>query len=902
MCYSLLHVIESKLRVLKKVDMRLLETKVLEGPNYWSVKRHRLIVAKLDLEELESLPTNKINGFYERLSNLMPSLTEHECSEKHRGGFFERVKEGTWMGHVIEHLALELQWLAGMQCGFGRTRSADVAGVYYIVFSYEHADAGLLALHEAINIAQAVRFNTPYSLEPTVEKLRNIKKEKGFGPSTSSILDEARSRSIPFRYQEDSELIILGHGKFQKKFRGSIVESTSFIGVDLADSKTATKNILKSAGISVPVGRRIAKATDLFNAINEVGFPAVIKPVVGNHGRGVTTNIRTYSELVRAFNTAQKICTDVVVERYIEGNDYRLLVVNYKLVAAAKRTPPCIIGDGYSTINALVERINTDPRRGDGHDNVLTKICIDDATLCILDSKKLKPDSILPEGEKLFLKTTANLSTGGSAADVTDMVNPYNILLAERVSRLLNLDICGIDIMSEGIGIPLTEDTGAVIEVNASPGLRMHFAPSSGLPRNVGKSIVDMLYPSNAQCRVPIVAITGTNGKTTTTRLIAHLAKSNGHAVGCATSDGIYVQEQLVQKGDCTGPKSARLVLGDPTIDFSVLECARGGILRAGLGFDQCDISVVTNISEDHLGLDGILTLDDMVRVKSVVAKSTATDGYAILNADDERVFNISNDLDCKVALFSVHRDNKRITAHRKHGGLAAVIENGSIIVYDATRKIRVSQVDQIPLTFNGRAECMIQNVLSAVLVGIIRKFDLELIRKSLLSFIPSRHLTPGRMNIYHFQEFDVMVDYGHNQGGLAQIKKFLREINASAKIGIITGVGDRRDEDIETIGSLAATMFDQIIIRLDKDLRGRTGKEIVGLLEKGIQKQNTFLKAIIIPDELEALKFAMNTAPKGAFITVFTDEIDKTSNYLERMTQGYNQSITDGGQLVSQA
>jgi cyanophycin synthetase len=511
---------------------------------------------------------------------------------------------------------------------------------------------------------------------------------------------------------------------------------------------------------------------------------------------------------------------------------------------------------------------------------------IDPITLSILDENNVTLESVLPEGQQLVLKKTANISTGGSAIDFTDQIHPYNTFLAERIARILNLDVCGIDIVAKNITQPLREDNGAVIEVNAAPGLRMHLAPAVGVSRNVAIPIVDYLFPDRANGRIPVVAITGTNGKTTTTRLIAHFAKAAGHHVGYTTTDGVYINDYMIVKGDCTGPKSAETVLTDPTVDFAVLESARGGILRAGLGFDQCDVSVITNISDDHLGIDGINTLDDLTRLKSVVAHATSKDGYSVLNADDDRVLSMRDDLKCKVALFSMSPLNPRVMAHGKVGGLAAVVDKGTIVVYHGRTRIPILPVNEIPLTFRGKAECMIQNVLAAVLVGMIKNFNVDKLREALMSFKPSAEQTPGRMNLFQFNKFTVMVDYAHNMGGMREMKKFIRSVNAPVKIGIITGVGDRRDEDIRNLANISATMFDEIIIRLDKDLRGRSAESIVNLLKEGISESKPYLQPIIIPDEHEAINYAMQAGIDGCFITVFTEDVEATCRYVHEANE----------------
>ena len=863
--------------------MKVLETKVLRGPNYWSNFRHNLIVLKLDIEDLEDYPTNKINGFSDRIEAVIPSLISHRCSPGYEGGFLERIKEGTWIGHVIEHIALELQVLAGMDVGFGRTRSAEEKGVYHVLFSYEIESAGIFAGEAAIRIAEKLIAGENYNIEEDITTLRRIKTKKGFGPSTMSIINEARKKNIPVKNMENGSLILLGQGVNQKMIRASITSNTSNLGVETASDKEETKKILSKAYIPVPTGHVVFTEEGLKEVINELGFPIVIKPINGNHGRGITTNINTFENALSAFNIAKTVSEDIIIEKFIEGDDYRFLVINFKLVAVAKRTPAMIMGDGVLTIEQLIDTVNSDTNRGEGHDKILTTIKIDKVTLAILNDKKLTLETVLPIGEILFLKDTANISTGGTSKDVTDTIHPANILMAERISKLLNLDICGIDVMAKDVSLPINSDNnGAVIEVNACPGFRMHLSPAKGLARNVAEPVIDMLFPQNKSSRIPIIAITGTNGKTTTTRLTAHIAKIAGCKVGYTTTDGIYIQDQPIHLGDCTGSQSATTILTDPTVELAVLECARGGILRSGLGFDNCDISIVTNISEDHLGLKGINTLDDMARVKIVVAKSTFTTGHSILNADDDLVYNMKNELDCNVALFSMYSNNERIHKHCAEGGLAAIVERGYITICKGEWKIRVSKVESIPLTIGGKAECMIKNILPSVLAAIIQKFKIEDIRIALDTFIPSPELTPGRMNIFKFRNFDFMIDYAHNTGGFNELKTFLDRVEANSKIGIITGVGDRRDEDIKNLGEISGQMFNEIIIRHDNDMRGRSKNEITHLLVKGIKQVDKNVSITVISDEIEAIQYAIDNAKKGDFIVLCTDEIANSINYIK--------------------
>src|SRR5690606_6543884 len=590
--------------------MRIREINAMRGPNYWSVRRHKLIVMVLDLEEMEELPSNKIQGFSDRLKMMFPSMYSHRCSVGEPGGFFQRVEEGTWMGHIIEHIALEIQTLADMDTGFGRTRDYGEKGVYNVVFSYVEENVGRYAAKAAVDICRALINGESYDLEADIQKMREIREDERLGPSTGSIVEEAEARGIPWIRLNKYSLCQLGYGANQKRIQATVTSETSSIGVEIACDKEDTKYLLEQAEVLVPRGDIIGRESSLAEACRYVGFPLVVKPVGGNHGRGITVNIKNYDDALVAFHAAKNVSPKVIIEKYITGEDYRLLVINNVLVAAAKRTPANIVGDGKSTIKELVEEVNKDPRRGYGHENVLTKITINDLTKTIIAAKGYTEDSVPAEGEKVILKDTANLSTGGTAEDVTDIVHPSNVSMCERISKIIDLDICGIDIMTTDISQPLNETGGAVLEVNAGPGFRMHLAPTTGLPRNVAAPVVDKLFPQQSDTgRIPIVAITGTNGKTTTTRLIAHMAKMKGYRVGYTTSDGVYIQDRLLMKGDCTGPASAEFVLKAPTVNFAVLECARGGLLRAGLGFKKCDVGIVTNVAADHLGLKGIHTI-----------------------------------------------------------------------------------------------------------------------------------------------------------------------------------------------------------------------------------------------------------------------------------------------------
>ncbi|EDM37543.1 cyanophycin synthetase [Pedobacter sp. BAL39] len=867
--------------------MKILGIQVLRGPNIWSVNRKKLIQMRLDLEEMEQKPTNVIDGFAGRIEKLIPSLFSHRCSKGVPGGFLARVEEGTWMGHVIEHIALEIQTLAGMDTGFGRTRQTKTEGIYNVVFSYLEEKAGLFAAESAVRIAEALINGEEYPLEEDIQRMRELREMERLGPSTGSIVDEAISRDIPWIRLNKSSLVQLGYGKNQVRFRATMTERTNSIAVDIAGNKDETKRLLQDAAIPVAKGLTIADISELQDAISKVGYPLVFKPLDGNHGKGASINVKTDDAAKAAFEYAQKYSRKVIIEKFISGYDFRVLVIDHKMVAAALRVPAHVTGNGQQSIQELIDKENSDPRRGYGHENVLTEIIVDRDTLDLLSKKDYTLDTVPPQGEIVYLKSTANLSTGGTSIDVTDLVHPQNIFMSERISRIIGLDVCGIDIMAENLTQPLPENGGVILEVNAAPGFRMHLAPSEGLPRNVAAPVIDMLYPPGKSARIPIIAVTGTNGKTTTTRLISHIVKSNGTRVGFTTSDGIYVQNTLLMKGDTTGPVSAEFILRDPTVEFAVLETARGGILRAGLGFNKCDIGVVTNIQEDHLGISDIHTLSDLARVKAVVIRAVKRSGWAVLNADNQHCVRIAADADCNVSYFSMDESNPVIVEHCKKGGIAAVYENGYITIKKGDWKIRVEKVTHIPLTFGGSVDFMIQNVLAATLATFLWGYKIEDIRMSLETFIPSAAQTPGRMNTFRFKEFKILVDFAHNPAGFKGIKTYLKSIDATEHIGVISATGDRRDSDILETARTAAEMFDKIIICQEKYLRGRKQQELIDLLLQGIREVKPEMDVIINNNGEEALKYIIATARPGSFITILSNTIDdaivKVSDYLDK-------------------
>jgi len=861
--------------------MKILEIRTLRGPNYWSGYWKKLIIMRLDIEDYEQKPTDKIEGFYERMMEVLPSIQSHGCSYQEEGGFMRRVKEGTWAGHAIEHFALELQTLAGMNVGYGRTRETSESGIYNVVFAYSEEAVGRLAAHAAIDLfldlAEGKSLDAiKESVAGNVQKMRETREEVRFGPSTGSIIEEAESRGIPFIRLNEQSLVQLGYGVYQQRIQATTTAKTNMIACDIAGNKHAAKKLLGEMGVPVPRGYSIRDEDELKRTVEAVGFPVVIKPLDGNHGKGATIGIETHEEALTAFQKAKEYSRNVIVEKTLNGGDFRALVVNKCLVAVAERIPAHVRGDGKSTIQQLIDETNADSRRGYGHENVLTQIDVDEQTERLLKAKKYTLETVLPEAEILHLKTTANISTGGTAIDRTDEVHPENIFLFERIAKIVGLDIAGIDVIAPNVSEPLRENGGGIIEINAAPGFRMHLAPSEGIGRNVAEYVVDMLFPPGTPSRIPIFAITGTNGKTTTTRLIAHILRGSGCTVGFTTTDGTYIQNNQITAGDNTGPVSAQLVLKDPSVQVAVLETARGGIIRSGLGFDYCDIGVVTNVAADHLGLKDINTLEDLARVKSVVPRSVSSKGFAVLNAEDENVFWMKKYVDGEVVLFSMDETNKNIQKHAQKGGTSCVYENGYITILKGKWKVRVEKAINIPLTYGGRADFMIQNVLAATLACFVHKVSLEDIRVGLTTFTPSTAQTPGRMNFIEIKDFTVLVDFAHNPAGVIGLKNFIDQLSYKSKTGIISGVGDRRDEDLREMGRLSAEAFDKIVLRRGDHLRGRTEAEVIGLLEEGIKETGKVVSVKILLDSSEAINYAFDNASEGELVVLLADTVSE--------------------------
>ncbi|MBK9715296.1 MAG: cyanophycin synthetase [Kouleothrix sp.] len=881
--------------------MRVLETRVYRGPSPYGYRP--VIRLTIDLDELEQHPSGELPGFNERLVALIPTLQEHGCSYGEPGGFIRRLQEenpegtrGTWLGHVVEHVALEIQCLAGTPVTYGKTRSVPgQPGVYYVVYSFREeqvgVDAGELAitlvrsllppeLPSALPPEQRERFEFARELDALIERAQEI----ALGPTTASLVEEARRRDIPAIRLDNHSLVQLGWGKYQQRIRASVTGKTSNIATETASDKELTIKLLGDVGIPVPRHRLARSADEAVAIAEEIGYPVVTKPLDVSHGRGVSIRLTSADEVRRGFEAAAEYTRSVLVETFLEGKDYRVLVIDGKVVAVAERVPAHVIGDGEHTIGQLIEIVNRDPRRGIGHEKVLTRIKINHQSELLLQRAGYTLDTVLPQGELFQLAATANLSTGGTSIDRTTEIHYETREIARRAALVIGLDLAGIDIITPDIRQPLREVGGGIVEVNAGPGFRMHLQPSEGQPRNVARPVIDMLFPPGTPARIPVVALTGTNGKTTTARMVAHILKMNGERVGLTTTDGIYIDGQLYMRGDFTGPWSARVVLKDPTVDSAVLETARGGMLREGLGFDRCDVGAVLNVSADHLGLRGIDTLEQLADVKSLIVEVVRGDGASVLNADDALVAGMAARAEGKVVYFSMHGGegaSQLVRTHIAGGGTAVVLQPGvrgeMLAIYDAEQYIPLLWTHLIPATLEGKALHNVANALAAAAICYARGVSVENIRQGLRTFATSFYLTPGRLNVFDEYAFRVIVDYAHNPAAIAALSDLVGRLrpNYRRTIGVIAAPGDRRDVDIREFGSIAGKAFDLLVIKEDNDRRGREVGSIAKLLHEAAHEAGMPPdRMITVLDELEATRHALSLAEPDDLVVICADSI----------------------------
>ncbi|MFC2168792.1 cyanophycin synthetase [Acidobacteriota bacterium] len=870
--------------------MKILEIRALRGANYYS--RYPIIYMQVDLGKLEDTPSDTIPGFRARIEKILPSLVEHRCSLGHRGGFFERLNRGTWAGHIAEHVALELQCLAKMEVGFGKTYDTGDPGIYNVIFRYRDEEAGIEAGKYAVEIVNKLFKNQKTEIQPIIERLKEIRENNLLGPSTQSIVSEAKKRGIPVIRLNNESYVQLGFGIRQRRFQATIIDSTSAIGVEIADDKKRTKELLSRMGIPVPEGFAVNTLPEALEAAEWIGYPVVIKPISGNHGRGITPNIPTPADLETSFHYAKKFSNELVVEKYLSGADYRILVINGKFTAAAKREPASLVGDGTSTIQRLIDKINLDPNRGFGHEKILTRIKIDYMTERLLRHQHLTLQSIIPKDEKLYIKSTANLSAGGTAVDVTDEVHPMIKSISERISQIIGLNVIGIDLIATDHKIPLLNNNGGIIEVNAAPGFRMHVSPIEGKSRNVAGAVVDMLFPPGSKHDIPIVAVTGTNGKTTTIRLISHILGLNGKNVGMTSTDGIVIGNHTIMEGDYSGPEGAKIVLMDASIDHAVLEVARGGIIRRGLGYEESDVAVITNITQDHLGEGGINTLEDLTKLKGTLVETVKPNGFAVLNADDELALSLKKQTKGQVILFSLDPNNPELLKHCADGNGIVTLIDGSLIIQKGPLVSTVAKVTEIPLTFGGIALFNVSNTLAAVAATSALGLNEKQIRAGVISFSPSIGQSPGRMNIIDMGTFKVMIDYSHNIGAVKATGQMLPFVAPGKKIRMAVGTGNRRTQDIIDFGASLAEFYDHIVIT-DTDPRDRTPGETCELVREGLLKAGYSKENInIIINGREATQKALNMASDGDIVVLQADDIQQVTkdvlDFKEILTQKF--------------
>jgi cyanophycin synthetase len=874
-------------RNIDPTEMQATRLRALRGPNYWRLAP--LVACDLRLGALEPLRTSDIPDFSSRLLALLPGLAAHRCSEAGAPTFGANLAHGTRLPHVLQHVALELQTLSGSDVGFGRAVPSGDEGVWWVLVAYEEEEVGLQSVRDALAIVQACLAGTPVDVEPMVTSLRELYQDVRLGPSTTAVVEEARRRGIPVRRLNSRSLVQLGLGRNLRRIQATLTDNTSAIAVEIAQDKDDTKRVLGNMGLPVPRGDVVTTAEDAVSVAEEIGYPVLLKPLDANHGRGISSRLDGPDAVRRAWDEARVHSRRVVVETFAEGRDHRVLVINGCVVACAERVPAHVVGDGRRTVRELVAEANADPRRGVGHTKVLTHLPCDRTTEEYLAQRGRTLDTVPAAGEHVALRATANLSTGGTSIDRTEEMHPDNVTACEMAAGAVGLDIAGIDVLTPDISVPFRENGAVIIEVNAAPGVRMHTHPAEGRARNVGAPILDMLYEPGSVATIPVIAVTGTNGKTTTTRLIAHLFRATEQTVGFTTTDGIYLQNRLVMEGDMTGPFSANIILSNPTVDVAVLETARGGVLRSGLGFDECDVGVVLNVSADHLGLRGINTLEQLADVKGVVAAVVKREGHAILNADDDLVYGMSARTVGDVVLFSVQPpgDNPRVESHLAEGGIAARIEDESFVIRRGKLRIPIAAVRDVPLMLGGAARFQAGNVLAAIATAYVRGMRYDDIRAGLLTFFPSPSLTPGRLNLMHVGHRRVLVDYAHNAAAVAGLVDFAMRLDAGRRVGVVTGPGDRRDEDLREIGRLTAP-FDHVIVKEDDNRRGRRAGEIAGLVIEGLVERGHAREAIeVIPDEPAAVERAVGMLGDRDLAVVLADDVPGVLELVRRLGNG---------------
>lgn len=858
--------------------MKIIETKVFKGKNIYSLKK--CIRLDVDLEGYCETPSKNIEDFNFNLVNMIPELRTHRCGIDEDEGFIKRLKEGTYLAHICEHIILAIQNKLGIDVHYGKSREIK-EDHYYIVFQYIYENTALEVAKLAIDIINALINKIPINYDERIEFLKEILNNEILGPSTKSICDYANKVGLPIIKLGNGEFYQIGYGKQGRIIEASISPNTSCISVDIACDKMLTKELLRTQSIPVAKGSKVKNVINLLKEAEEIGYPVVLKPQYGNKGKGVILNLKSEKELLDAYRKIKDKFKDIIIEKYHKGKDFRVCVVNYKVVAVSLRIPPFVIGNGKDTIFELINKLNEDPLRGEDHEKPLTKVKLDEEVIDAISEQRKTLMEVLDKGEKIYLRKNANLSTGGEAIDFTDEICDENINLCIRIAKTLKLDICGIDICTDDISIPIYKN-GVVMEVNAAPGLRMHLNPSKGKSRDIGKEIVNMIY-NNKPCNIPIVAITGTNGKTTTTRLITHTLSKMGYCVGMTSSSGIYINDECIDVGDDTGFESAKSVLLNPDVEIAVLETARGGIIKKGLAYDLADVAVITNIREDHLGIDEINSMEDLCCVKSLVGEAVKDEGYVVINADDKWSKSILNRIKSRKVYFTLNSSNE-ILIKKNQDDIYVYLENEDIIIINQNKKYVLCNINEVPITMNGMLKFNIENILAATSALVAMKVDYCMIKNGITTYLLNSKKNSGRFNCYNVNGVNVILDYGHNTDGYIAVLSSVKKMSSKRIFGIVGIPGDRLNKSAEEIGCISAKYFDYIIVKEDKDLRGRKQGEIANLIVDGLIKENSNKKYEVILDEEVALIKALNMAEKGDTIVVFFEEIKPLLKVIEEI------------------
>jgi cyanophycin synthetase len=887
--------------------MRIENIRTLTGPNVYS---HRpVLIMQLGLEGLTDKESLEVEGFNERLVALLPGLNDHHCSKGRPGGFVERLRTGTYFAHITEHVALELSGPAGIPAYFGKARYAGAPGLYNVIVEYKSEEGMRYLLRTAVELVEALVKGDEFPLEERLKEARSVVADFELGPSTRSIVDAAARRGVPWRRVGEDSFVQLGYGKNRRFIQAAMCEHTSAIAVETAGDKEFTKLLLRQVSIPVPRGEVVRTEEDAVEALDHIGVPCVVKPLDGRQGKGVSLNISTPEQMKQAFHVAREFSEKVLVEELFVGKNYRVLVVGGRMIAASERLPAHVVGDGRRTIAELIEVENRNPMRGLGHEKPLTQIKVDEIMSAYLCKAGLSLGAVPPEGETVFLRESINLSTGGTAKDVTDDVHEEVREMCERAARVVGLDICGVDLVLRDIAAPVEwsgvgRQGGGVIELNAAPGLRMHLYPSEGEARDVGGAIVEMLYPAGDDGRIPVISVTGTNGKTTVTRMIAHAIEQAGRTVGMTTTDGIYVGGRRIVEGDTTGPQSARTILSDPSVEVAVLETARGGIVRRGLGYDWSDVGVMTNIGPDHIGQDGIESVEDIVHIKALVAERVRAGGTLVLNADNEHLARLTElrrvrEPERKIVYFSLDGNSPLVASHVENGDTAYYLKDGWIIEAEGNVSYLLVRVSDILVTMDGAAEFQVANVLAATAAARAYGLSREQVASAMKSFA-SDDDNPGRANLFEVNGGYVLVDYGHNPDAFAAVCRMAAKWEGRRITGIIGVPGDRDDSVVEHAGRVAARGFHRVIIKEDKDLRGRAKGEVARLMCEAVNDESPGTECHIVLDEIEALRSEVERMRDGQVVVVFYDRLEPVLRLLKECGAVPISTIGESGLLLT--